>query len=151
MPTSDPPFTDKGYKRPTRRSRELRTNATEAERVLCQHLRSRQLADVRFNRQFPIGQFVCDFVARGPRLVVELDGETHTSDAAKDADTKRTRFLNAQGYTVVRFWNHEVMDSVQGVLRRIELTLADMPSPSPSRRREGSLWASSRKSRAREC
>ncbi|WP_284125331.1 endonuclease domain-containing protein [Parerythrobacter aestuarii] len=151
MPVGPPPFEDKGYKRPTLRSRELRMNATEPERVLWQHLRSRQLAGVRFNRQFPIGQFICDFVARGPRLVIELDGGTHASDEAHEADACRTRFLHAQGYTVIRFWNHEVMDNVEGVLRRIEQTLADMPSPSPSRKREGSLWSPSRRERADKC
>lgn len=144
-------FDDKGYSRPTRRSRDLRNNATGPERILWQHLRSRQLAGVRFNRQFPIGQFICDFVARGPRLVVELDGETHASDDARASDARRTAFLNAQGYTVIRFWNHEVIDSVEGVLQRIELTLADMASPSPSRMREGSLWASPREKGVNRC
>ena len=142
---------DKGYSRPTARSRELRLNAPEPERVLWQHLRSRQLAGVRFNRQFPIGPYICDFVARRPRLVIELDGETHTSDIARHADSNRTAFLIAQGYAVLRFWNHDVMGNVDGVLQEIERCLANMPSPNPSRKREGGMWNAARKGRAKPC
>lgn len=68
---------DKGYSRPTARSRQLRSNATEAEKRLWHYLRSRQIRGTRFNRQFPIGQFICDFVCREHRLVIELDGGQH--------------------------------------------------------------------------
>ncbi len=129
---------DKGYSRPTLRSRELRTNATEAERKLWPHLSGRKLQGVRFNRQFPIGQFICDFVSRERRLVVEIDGGQHAVNAEYDA--RRTRFLNAQGYRAIRFWNNDVIDNIEGVLQRIAQTLDNMPSPSPSRKREGSLW-----------
>ena len=76
---------DKGYTRPTVRSRELRTNATEAERKLGPHLSARKLRGVRFNRQFPVGQFICDFVSREHRLVIELDGGHHAANADYDA------------------------------------------------------------------
>ncbi|EJL23220.1 endonuclease domain-containing protein [Novosphingobium sp. AP12] len=134
--------TDNGYSRPTARSRQLRRDATPAERQLWQHIRARQLREVRFNRQFPVGPFICDFVSREHRLVIELDGGQHAS--ATDYDRRRTRFLNEQGYTVIRFWNSDVLDNIEGVLARIADILADMPSPSPSRRREGSLWGPAR-------
>jgi len=130
---------DNGYSRPTARSRELRRDATEAERKLWQHLRSRQLRGARFNRQFPVGQFICDFACRELRLVIELDGGQHAS--AADYDKRRTRFLEAQGYAVIRFWNNEVLDNTEGVLVRIGEALDNRPSPGPSRKREGSLWA----------
>jgi very-short-patch-repair endonuclease len=130
---------DKGYKRPTERSRELRRNQTEAERALRRHLSGRKLVGTRFNSQFPIGPFICDFVCREKRLVIELDGGQHAAQAEYDA--RRTHFLNAQGYRVIRFWNNEVLDNLDSVLAIIEQTLANMPSPSPSRRREGSLWS----------
>ncbi len=130
---------DKGYRRPTARSRELRHNATEAERKLWPHLSARKLKGVRFNRQFPVGQFICDFVSRERKLVIEIDGGQHAVNAEYDA--RRTRFLEAQGFSVIRFWNNEVMDNLEGVLDVIARTLDNMPSPSPSRRREGSLWA----------
>lgn len=129
---------DKGYSRPTARSRELRQNATEAERKLWTALRNRQVGGVRFNRQFPVGQFVCDFVSRERKLVIEIDGGQHA--LTKDYDERRTRFLESEGYRVVRFWNNEVMDSLEGVVTRISEALDNMPSPSPSRTREGSLW-----------
>ena len=138
---------DKGYSRPTLRSRDLRLGATEAERKLWQHLKSRQVAGVRFNRQFPIGQYICDFVSRSRRLVIEIDGGQHGRPDGQVYDERRTEFLRAQGYTVIRFWNAEVLDNVEGVIRRIELVLANMPSPDPSRKREGGLWARGAKGR----
>ncbi len=130
---------DKGYRRPTARSRELRQNPTEAERKLWLHLSARKLKGVRFNRQFPVGQFICDFVSRQRKLVIEIDGGQHACNSEYDA--QRTRFLEAHGFSVIRFWNNEVMDNLDGVLDVIARTLDNMPSPSPSRRREGSLWA----------
>lgn len=130
---------DKGYNRPTARSRELRRNATEAERKLWRLLSARKLAGVRFNRQFPIGQFICDFASRERRLVIEIDGGHHAQTSEYDA--RRTRFLEAQGYRVIRFWNSDVLDDIEGVLQVIKQVLENMPSPCPSRRREGSLWS----------
>jgi very-short-patch-repair endonuclease len=126
---------DKGYKRPTARSRELRLNATPAERKLWEQLSARKLAGVRFNRQFPIGPFICDFVSRSAKLVIEVDGGQHAVDVAKDE--ARTAYLQAQGYRVIRFWNNDVLDRIEGVVTEIERVLADMPSPNPSRKREG--------------
>ena len=123
---------DKAYDRvPTERSRELRTNATPAERLLWQHVRNKKLADARFNRQVPIGPFICDFVARGPRLVIELDGGQH--GLAQSSDSNRTAFLKQRGYRVLRFWNNDVLENVEGVLAVIVEALKGRPSPNPSR------------------
>ena len=135
---------DKGYRRPTERSRQLRRNATAAERKLWPYLSARKMAGVRFNRQFPVGQFICDFVSREKRLVIELDGGQHA--LAAEYDERRTRFLHAQGYRVIRFWNNEVLDNIDGVLIVIRQALDNTPSPSPSRKREGSLWRPARPS-----
>ena len=127
---------DKAYdRRPTTRSRELRTNATEAERALWRQLRNRQLGGVRFNRQVPIGPFICDFAARTAKLIIELDGGQHALLA--EGDAQRTQFLEKQGYRVIRFWNNDVLENIGGVMVLIEAALADRPSPSPSRKREG--------------
>lgn len=126
---------DKGYDRPTARSRELRVNMTPEERKLWACLRARQVAGVRFNTQFPIGPFVCDFVSRSAKLVIEVDGGQHA--ASERADAARTRYIERQGYRVIRFWNNEVNDQLEGVIAEIERVLADRPSPSPSRMREG--------------
>ena len=126
---------DKGYKRPTARSRELRLNATEAERKLWAQLSARKVSGIRFNRQFPIGPFICDFVSRTAKLVIEVDGGQHAVDVEKDQ--ARTSYLEAQGYRVIRFWNNDVLERIEGVIGEIERVLADMPSPNPSRKREG--------------
>lgn len=133
---TDHPF-DKGSQRPTTRARELRHNLTDAERHLWSCLRARQVADTRFNCQFPIGPYIGDFVSRAAKLVVEVDGGQH--GVATDADAIRTAFLKRKGYRVIRFWNHDVLSNTDGVIAVIEQALVDSPSPGPSRRREGRL------------
>ena len=128
-------MSDKNHSRPTRRSRELRANMTPAERKLWAHLSARKVADVGFNRQFPSGQFICDFVSRSSMLVIEIDGATHGE--SERADAERTRFIERHGYRVIRFWNNEVMGNADGVVAEIERVLRNMPSPNPSRTREG--------------
>ncbi len=134
---------DKGYARPTARSRELRANMSDAERRLWSGLSARKVSGARFNTQFPIGPYVGDTVSRGARLVIEVDGGQH--DAAERADRRRTRFIEAQGYRVIRSLNNDVLGNLAGVFAEIERVLADMPSPSPSRTREGSLWSADRR------
>ena len=126
---------DKAYDRtPTLRARELRNNPTEAEKRLWAALRNCQIFDTRFNRQVPIGPFICDFVARSPRLVIETDGGQH---AASAEDAGRTAFLESRGYRVIRFWNNDVLENIDGVVSEIERVLKDMPSPTPPARGRG--------------
>ncbi len=125
-------MSDKAYDRlPTQRSRDLRNNATKSERTLWRKLRNRQVTGTRFNRQVPIGPFICDFVARTMKLIIELDGGQHA--LSSDEDARRTKFLHAEGYRVIRFWNNDVLENIEGVMVLIEAALADRPSPSPSR------------------
>jgi very-short-patch-repair endonuclease len=70
--------------------------------------------------------------------VIELDGDSHAYSIGYDE--ARTRFLERESYRVIRFWNNEVMENLEGVVKRIELELANRPSPNPSRTREGSMW-----------
>ncbi|WP_145204147.1 endonuclease domain-containing protein [Sphingobium sp. B2] len=123
---------DKGYARPTARARALRNNATDAERVLWQAISARKVSGIRFNRQVPVGPFICDFVARSIGLVIEVDGGQH-EDAV---DAERTRYIEAQGFRVIRFWNNDVLGNLDGVIEDIMRVVADMPSPNPSRKRE---------------
>jgi len=118
------------------RARDLRLHSTEAERVLWRRLSARKVAGVRFNRQVPIGPFICDFVARSVKLIIEIDGGQHGVEVERDA--QRTRFLEAQGYQVIRFWNDDVMARLEGVILEIQSAIAARPSPDPSRKREGS-------------
>jgi len=120
---------------PTNRARELRNNPTDAEAKLWQALSARKLAGARFNRQVKIEPFICDFVARTPKLIVEIDGGQHAVQVEEDAS--RTRHLESKGYRVIRFWNNDVLSNLDGVVAEIERVLAGLPSPSPSRNREG--------------
>ena len=120
---------------PTNRARELRNNPTDAEAKLWQALSARKLSGARFNRQVKIKPFICDFVARTPKLVVEIDGGQHALSPGEDAS--RTRYLEGKGYRVIRFWNNDVLGNLEGVVAEIERVLAERPSPSPSREREG--------------
>jgi len=99
------------------RARQLRRDQTDAEQTLWAHLRDRQLCGAKFRRQHPIGPFVADFCFPHQRLVVELDGGQHAVKIA--ADQKRSRFLEAQGYKVLRFWNHDVLKNAVAVLKRL--------------------------------
>ena len=94
-------------------------------------LGNRQLDGVRFNRQVPIGPYICDLVARSARLVIEVDGGQHASQ--QDRDRQRTAFLRSQGYRVLRFWNNDVLENLEGVALTIQAALNDRPSPTPSR------------------
>jgi very-short-patch-repair endonuclease len=123
------------------RARQLRRNQTDVEGKLWSRLRSRQLRSFKFRRQHPIGPFITDFCCFKRRLVVELDGGQHANRTADDQ--KRTAFLVARGYRVLRFWDNEVMENIDGVLQRIvevlgEPSVNSEPSPVPSPTGRGS-------------
>ena len=126
---------DKGYKRPTALSRELRVNQTDAERKLWSHLRSKQVSGVRFNTQYPIGPYICDFAARSKGLVIELDGGQHAQ--AVSYDSARTRYIEERGYRVLRFWNNDVLNNLDGVVLEIERVLEELPPRDMSKPRGG--------------
>ena len=88
-------------------ARSLRQNATEVERKLWSHLRKKQIGGLRFRRQHPLGPYIVDFFCGSARLVVELDGDQHGEDQNEAYDQKRTLWIEAQGYRVVRFSNSE--------------------------------------------
>ena len=106
---------------PLDRAKALRRNMTDAERRLWYHLRGLHLGGVKFKRQCPIGPYIVDFVALHAALVIEVDGGQHVEHLAYDAD--RTRFLERQGFRVLRFWNDECLKQTQSVLDRIDQAL----------------------------
>ena len=104
----------------------LRINMTDAERKLWSRLRNRQLLGFKFVRQEPVGPFVADFACREADLIVELDGGQH---AESERDMGRTEALAQHGYGVLRFWNNDVLNNIDGVLRAIAAHLEKAPSP----------------------
>ena len=119
------------------RSRELRREASPAERRLWAAISSGRLNGHRFTRQFQIGPFFADLVCRKQKLVVEIDGFSH--DMRQTHDAKRDRYLANEGYRVLRFSNDDVAERLEGIVEIIALALASPPSPDPSRKREGSI------------
>src|SRR5215831_607370 len=124
------------------RARALRREMTEAEKRLWQILRSRQTEGYRFRRQVPIGGFIADFVCHEARLIVEVDGGQH--DPSSEAEASRTRFLEAEGYRVLRFWNTEVLENAEGVrsavaenLHPVTLTRIAPGTPTPTLPHQG--------------
>lgn len=107
-------------KRLTGVARTLRRDPTEAEKALWARLRAGQVDGFKFVRQFPIGPHIADFACRSAKLVVELDGGQH---AASDTDAARTALIEAHGYHVIRFWNHDVLSNMDGVLETIQSEL----------------------------
>jgi very-short-patch-repair endonuclease len=95
-------------------SRSLRRGQTDAERKLWRHLRNRQVGGVKFRRQHFIAPFITDFCCPERWLIIELDGDQHGERI--EADQRRTAFLENQGYRVLRFWNHDVLENIEGVL-----------------------------------
>ncbi|MFT6008588.1 MAG: very-short-patch-repair endonuclease [Parasphingorhabdus sp.] len=121
--------------RNTNRARSLRNEATPAERKLWKYLSKRQVDGRKFSRQMPIGPYYADFLCRELALIIEIDGYSH--DMRQSEDATRTQDLIDHGYRIVRFTNDDVLINVEGVVRQIELAIANIPTPNPSRKREG--------------
>jgi len=100
---------------------------TEVELRLWIRLRGEQIGGHRFRRQVPIGPYVVDFACLKARLVVELDGGQHAT--AGERDERRTAWLESRGFAVLRFWNTDVLESLDGVLEKISAALTQTPSP----------------------
>ena len=96
------------------RAGELRSNQTEAEAKLWAYLRAHRANGVHFCRQYAIGKYIVDFCAVRKKLVIEVDGSQHVDQEEYDRD--RTAFLELKGYRVLRFWNDEVLKSINGVM-----------------------------------
>jgi len=104
-----------------RRAAELRQNQTPAETKLWSHLRAHRLGEIHFRRQHAIGNYIVDFCAPRKKLIIELDGSQHLEQEGYDEE--RTAFLKSKGYRVLRFWNNQVMNDLEAVMRAIDLAL----------------------------
>ena len=110
------------------KARQLRGNPTDAERALWSILRRRQVSGYKFRRQAPIGNYIVDFVCFELRLVIEVDGGHHVESAGYDA--ARTAWLEGEGFRVIRFWNNQVLQEMEGVREAIFLAVQQPASPS---------------------
>lgn len=109
------------------RAKELRSNTTEPEQLLWRALRNIPVYGSHFRRQVPIGPYVADFACLKARLLIELDGGHHADDEVATRDERRTRWLESEGYRVIRFWNAELIENMPGVLDTIYAGLYGSP------------------------
>jgi adenine-specific DNA-methyltransferase len=109
----------------TTRSRRLRRDSTDAERKLWNILRNRQLNGFKFRQQVEIDGYIADFFCPEKRLIIEVDGGQHTPER----DARRTAFLESQGFRILRFWNNDVLQNLDGVWAAIEEALTTPPHP----------------------
>jgi len=105
------------------RAKALSRNQTPAEQKLWTHLRAHRLEGVHFRRQHAIGNYIVDFCAPRKKLIIELDGSQHIEQ--EDYDSERTAFLSKHGYRVLRFWNDDVLNNIEGVLHEIAHSMTE--------------------------
>ena len=117
------------------RARALREGQTDAEALLWSRLRDRQLSNLKFRRQRPIGPYFADFACLEIGLVIELDGGQHTDGASVDYDQKRSSDMATLGFQTLRFWNNDVLTQTDAVLEKF-LQIAETLTPTLTRQRE---------------
>jgi very-short-patch-repair endonuclease len=115
----------------------LRNRPTDAEQFLWKYLRLKQMEGLKFRRQQPIDNYIVDFICLEKRIIIEVDGGQHATQ--KDDDTVRDKYLRQQGFHVLRFWNNEVLQNINGVLEDISdrvyhPPLNPLPQHAPGRR-----------------
>lgn len=130
------------YKRLTPFAKKLRNNPTDVERLLWNRLKSSQVEGVKFRRQQIIEDFIVDFVSFEKKVVIELDGGQHAETSEKDK--ARDDCLTLNGYKVLRFWNNEVIENMEGILEVIRTSCMGKFThpPTPSRQGRGKRLAS---------
>ena len=115
-------------------TRKLRSEQTPWEWRLWSALRNRNLSNLKFRRQVKVGNYVVDFLCLSAKIVVELDGGHHNTSETKVYDEKRRKYLESLGYTVLRFWNRELDDNLDGVVNYILYHSQPHPTPLPNGR-----------------
>lgn len=104
-------------------AKDLRSQMTKEEVKLWNILRGHRFFNKKFKRQVPIGEYIVDFLCKDDRLIIELDGGQHNEKINRENDLKRTAYLESQGYRVLRFWNDEVWNNIEGVCKIIRKEL----------------------------
>jgi 16S rRNA processing protein RimM len=119
----------------TQIERQLRRNMTKAEKIFWFQVRNRRFENLKFKRQFPIPPYIVDFICEDHNLIIEIDGGQHNES---ETDQVRDKFLQDNGYKILRFWNNDVLNNIEGVMMKISNHLS-IPSPRPSPKGEGAL------------
>jgi very-short-patch-repair endonuclease len=102
------------------RRRSLRNQATETEIILWERIRKKQVLGVRFRRQFSIGNYIVDFYSPKIKLAIEIDGKSHDRESKREYDATREAEIRQLGINMLRFRNHEVLDEIDKVIKKIE-------------------------------
>lgn len=101
-------------------ARYLRKNQTEQERKLWNLIKNKQFYNYKFLRQYVIGKYIVDFICREKKIIIEIDGGQHNENSTIGYDKKRSIYLNSIGYAVIRFWNNEIDNNIEGVYSKLE-------------------------------
>ena len=109
----------------------MRSNGTNVENLMWQLLRNKHFINLKFRRQHVISPYIVDFYCHELGLVIELDGSQHGTDDAVEYDAERTQFLEALGFKVVRYWNHDVLGNTEVVLEDWWQVCAELKNTSP--------------------
>ena len=112
-------------------ARQLRAASTDAEKLLWSRLRNRQVLGLKFKRQYPVAGYFADFTCIEAGLIVELDGGQHALEREVSRDGQRSAVLASHGFTVLRFWNHDVLTQTDAVLQAI-LNFLEGKNPHPN-------------------
>jgi len=113
------------------RAKQLRRAMTPAETLLWRYLKANRTDGFGFRRQVPFQNYIADFACMSARLIIELDGESHDSDAQQRSDQARDAFFAGEGFRVLRFTNHDVMSNLEGVVEAIRLAASSSASGLP--------------------
>ena len=102
------------------KARELRNNMTKQETKIWSLIRDRKFYGYRFLRQYPIGNYIVDFICRSKKIIIEIDGGQHNEPESIEYDKRRTQYFEEKGYKVIRFWNNDIDKNLLGVYRILQ-------------------------------
>ncbi len=101
-------------------SRKLRNNQTPQEKILWNILRNRNFCNLKFKRQYPIGKYIVDFICLEKRIIIEVDGGQHNTPEEIEYDNNRSKYLNERKFKVIRFWNNDIDNNIEGVYETLD-------------------------------
>ena len=104
-------------------AKNMRSNMTKEEVKLWEIIRAKRFYGLKFKRQVLIGNYIVDFLCQEKMCIIEIDGGQHNKDLNREKDKVRTQYLESYGYKVIRFWNNEIWDNIEGVCKKLELEL----------------------------